>query len=63
LFALSLAFTSLFWLLLWILKDSVYPISFAVEAVVLPLALAAPLGIIVALHGCRACVARLFGDL
>jgi len=63
LFVLSLAFTGLFWLLLWILKERDDSIDFAIVAVVLPLALAAPLGVVVALHGCRSCVARLFGDL
>ncbi|WP_374089013.1 hypothetical protein [Methylomicrobium lacus] len=62
-FVLSLAFTGLFWRLLWILKDRDDSIAFTVLAVVLPLALAAPLGVVVALHGCRSCVARLFGDL
>jgi len=61
LFVLSLAFTGLFWRLLWILKDHDDSVGFAVA--VLPLALAAPLGLVIALHGCRSCVARLFGDL
>lgn len=61
LFLLSLLFTVLLLRLCWLIEDLD---DFAgYQLALLPFVLMAALGLLVALHGCKACVARLFGNL
>ena len=47
--------------LIWLLREHPNALFFSVLAV--PLTLAGTLGLLISVHGCNACVARLFGEV